>query len=411
MTELTNYTTYNVDINMIYLYIYITIALIMSMNQWFGEMEHIKILVARLSTTIIQDRREHHIYKSESNIQLQMMTERINSIETTNKMAIEATSTIINAIIEANYNKLLKIVEATFVLQHDQMNDTLGKLSSIINDEVKATLLTFETEQNAMNNANFTAIENNQHTINEALNDCIGNLKIKIETGRSELLTGLLDTHKVLKTYIKKQEECNKKMDKIEAKTTNQYNNVLLVQSQTSDQFATELTKLTVQSDRHTAQNLQNCIQINDCITMCKDNFIDGFVVIGFQKNKTERFDLTYIHKDLKIFNYKTVVWRGYNYHNASCTKDVIILSKLTRLQLVSIEVSLLIQFTIVDDSNKIISIPKRVAKEGQDCHGRSDTWLKQQICDARDFKDVLLHLSKLNIKFTYNGEPFLLDY
>jgi excinuclease UvrABC helicase subunit UvrB len=103
------------------------------------------------------------------------------------------------------------------------------------------------------------------------------NLKLKIETGRSELLTGLLDNHKVLKSYIKKQEtyinkqeECNKKIDKIEAKTTNQYNNVLLVQSQTSDQFATELTKLTVQCDRHSAQNLQNCIQLNECINICK---------------------------------------------------------------------------------------------------------------------------------------------
>ena len=296
MTKLTNYTAepinytgYNVDINTIYLYIYITIILILVVNQYYGELEHIKMLVARLSTTIIQDRREQHIYKSE---QLQMLTEQINSIETNNKIKInariEASNSIMNetnaimnatieATIEANYNKLLKIVETTFVLQHDQVNDTLGKLSSIINDEVNTTLHTFETKQNAMNNANFSAIENNQHTINEELNSRISYIKLKIETGRGELLTGILDTHKVLKTYIKKQEiynkkqeECNKKIDKIEAKTTNQYNNVLLVQSQTSDQFATELTKLTVQSDRHSAQNLQNCLQLNECINMCK---------------------------------------------------------------------------------------------------------------------------------------------
>lgn len=408
MTELTNYTTYNVDINLVYLYIYITIALIMSMNQWFGEMEHIKILVARLSTTIIQDRREHHIYKSESNIQLQMMTERINGIETTNKMAIEATSAIINAIIEANYNKLLKIVEATFVLQHDQVNDTLGKLSSIINDEVNATLHTFETEQNAMNNANFTAIENNQHTINEALNDCIMNLKFKIETGRSELLTGLLDTHKVLKTYIKKQEECNKKINKIEAKTTNQYNNVLLVQSQTSDQFSTELTKLTVQCDRHSAQNLQNCIQINDCITMCKDNFIDGFIVIGFSKiSESDTTISIIINKNTTNFNYTTLKLRGEGVYN---NRPRIILSKLSRLQLVSIELSLLLQFNIVDDTNKIISIPMHVDNMGHDYLNVTND-LKQRICDARDLKDVLTYLTKLNIKFTCGGEPFLLDY
>ena len=287
MTELTNYTaepinytSYNVDINLIYLYIYITIVLILVVNQYYGEMEHIKRLVARLTTTIIQDRQEQHIYKTESNTRLLIMTDKMNSIEANYKIeieAIEANNTIMNETIEVNYNKLLKIVESTFVLQHDQMNDTLGKLSSIINDEVNTTLHTFEIDQNAMNNANFTAIENNQHTINEELNDCIVNLKLKIETGRSELLTGLLDNHKVLKTYIKKQEtyinkqeECNKKIDKIEAKTTNQYNNVLLVQSQTSDQFASELTNLTVQCDRHSAQNLQNCIQLNECINICK---------------------------------------------------------------------------------------------------------------------------------------------
>lgn len=406
MTELTNLDNYNVDINIIYLYIYITIALIMVANQWFGEMEHIKRLVARLSTTIIQDRREHHIYKSE---QLKMMSEHINRVEANNKMAIEATNAtmnetnaITNTTIEANYNKLLKIVETTFVLQHDQVNDTLGKLSSIINDEVNATLHTFETEQHA----NFTAIENNQHTINEELNSRIGNLKIKIETSRSELLTGILDTHKVLKIYIKKQEECNKKMDKIESKTTNQYNNVLLVQSQTSDQFSTELTKLTVQCDRHSAQNLQNCIQLNECINMCKDNFIDGFVVIGFN-NVEDYLKLLYVSKNMTVFDYTNIKWRGG--YDKKDKGNILYLSNLARLQLVSIEVSLLMQFIIIDDTNKIISyaihFPQNTALDRRD-----DRVIKQQIYDG-DFKNVLLYLSKINIKLTYDQEPFLLDY